>query len=236
MFFSKIKLKDKVAIVTGSGRGIGKAIALILAENRCKVVICSRTKKELDKVQKEIKRKNTDVLSIKCDVSKPLEIKKVVKETLKKFKKINILVNNAGIGPYKPFINHTQREIDSIIDVNLKGTMYFTKEVLEEIQKQDFGRIINISSGVGKKGIANFSVYCASKFGIIGFTEALGKELGGNIKAYAVCPKGTDTKLYHDNFPNSRNIFLDTPKSVARAVLKACKQDCKMENGKVIDV
>lgn len=236
MFFSKNNLKNKVAIVTGGGRGIGKAIALLLAENGCNIVICSRTEKELKETAEKIKEKNAKVLAIKADVSKLNNVKGVVKETIKKFGKINILVNNAGIGPYKPLINTDYDEIDAIIDINLKGLIYFTRESLPYILKENYGRIINISSGAGKRGIANFTIYCATKFGVIGFTEALAGELRGNIKTYAVCPGATDTKLYRSNFPNSRNIFLDSPKKVAKVFLKVCMPDCKAKNGETVDV
>ena len=126
IFLSKNNLKDKVAIVTGSGRGIGKAIALILAENGCNIVICSRTEDELKKTKIEIEKKNAKVLAIKADVSKLNNVKAAVNETINKFGKINILVNNAGIGPYKSLDETSYEEVDAIIDINLKGLIYFT--------------------------------------------------------------------------------------------------------------
>jgi 3-oxoacyl-[acyl-carrier protein] reductase len=235
MFLSKSNLRGKVAIVTGGGRGIGRAIALLLAEEGCSVVICSRTEKELKEASEEIKKNNKDVLAIKADVSKLNNVKAVVNETIKKFGKIDILVNNAGIGPYKPLVETGYDEIDAIIDINLKGLIYFTKESLPYL-KEEYGRVINISSGIGKGGMANFTVYCATKFGVIGFTESLAGELKGNIKTYAVCPGAIDTRLYRSNFPNSRNIFLDSPKKVAKVVSKLCEPDCKVKNGGVVDV
>jgi len=237
MLFSKNNnsLKGKVTIVTGAGRGIGKAIALLLAEQGCNVVIFSRTEKEIKDAEKEIKKK-ADVLALKADVSKLNDVKKVVKETIKKFGKINILINNAGVAMYRPLLNNNDKEIDAILDINLKGLIHFTKEALPYIEKGDYGRIVNISSGLGKFGMANFTVYCATKFGVVGFTEALAGELKGNVKVYTVCPGGTYTKMYLDMFPGSSKYQLDSPEKVAKVVLKVCMPDCGIRNGAVVDV
>jgi len=237
MLFSKNKnnsLKGKVAVVTGAGRGIGRAIALALAEQGCNVVINSRTETELRQAEKEIKAKNADVLAIKADVSKLSDVKKVISETIKKFRKINILVNNAGIGTYKSLEEHNYGEINGIIDINLKGTIYFAREALPYLKKEDYARIINISSGIGKVGIANFTVYCATKFGVIGFTQALADELR-NVKVYAVCPGATDTRLYRQNFPTSRNFLIDKPEKVAKVVLRLCLSD-DVRSGEAVEV
>ena len=235
MLFSKNNnpLKGKVAIVAGAGRGIGKAIALALAEQGCNVVINSRTESELRQAEKEIRAKNADVLAIKADVSNLSDVKKIINQTIKKFGKINILVNNAGIGPYKPLEGHSYKEIDDIIDINLKGLIYFTKEALPYLKKENYARIINISSGIGKVGIANFTVYCATKFGIIGFTQALADE--SKIRVYAVCPGATDTKFYRDNFPYSRNFMIDRPEKVAKVVLRLCISG-DFRSGEAVDV
>lgn len=235
MFFPKnFSLKSKVAIVTGGSRGIGRAIALLLADRGCNIVIISRTISELMETEKEIKKKNVKVLAIKCDVSKLKDVKKVVKETIKEFKKINILVNNAGIGPYKSLDLLNYKEVDSILDINLKGMVYFSKESLPHLKKENYGRIINISSGLGKSGMANFTVYCASKFGAIGFSEALAGELK-NIKVFSVCPGATDTKLYRTNFPYSKNFLIDRPEKVAKVVLNLCEPN-NLKSGISVDV
>ena len=237
MLFSKNKkdvLKNKVAIVTGGGRGIGKAIALALAEHGCNIIITSRTESELKNAEKEIESKNVDVLAIKADISKLSDVKKVVDESIKKFNRINILVNNAGIGIYKPFESMDYKEIDSTLDINLKGLIYSTKESLPYIKKESYSRIINISSGLGKVGMKNFAVYCATKFGIIGFTESLARELK-NGKVYSVCPGSVDTVLYRKNFPDSRNFLIDKPEKVAKVVLRLCTSD-NVKSGAAIDV
>ena len=234
MFLSKNNiLNDKVAIVTGGSRGIGRAIALALAEQGCSIAINSRTESELKDAEKEIKPK-AEVLAIKADVSKLSDVKKAVKEVIKKFGKINILVNNAGIGAYKSLDALSYGEIDSTLDTNLKGLIYFTKEALPYIRREAYGRIINISSGVGKVGIANFTAYCATKFGVIGFTEALAEELK-KTKVYAVCPGSTDTRLYRSNFPYSRNFLIDKPEKVAKTVLRLCVYD-NVRSGVSVDV
>ncbi len=225
-------LKGKVAIVTGSGRGIGKSIALELAKQGCKVVVTSRTKKEIDETVKEI---SYDALGIISDVSDYNSVKKIVGETIKKFGKIDILVNNAGLAVRKHFSQTEKEEWDKMVDVNLKGAFNFTKEVLPIMLIQKSGWIINISSGAGKTGIPGLSVYSATKFGLIGFTEALAQEVENDgVKVYCVCPGSTDTKMYRDLFPGSEAV--SKPEDIAEVVLKLCKPDCKTENGSIVNV
>lgn len=230
----KETLKGKVAIVTGSSRGIGKAIAIALAREGCKIAICSRTESELRQAEKEIKS-YTDIIAVKADVSKIEDAKRVVSETIRKFSKINILVNNAGIGTYAPFSQMQQKDIDLTLDINLKGAIYFAKEALPYIEMESYGRIINISSGLGKFGMANFALYCASKFGLIGFTEALAEELE-NTKVYAVCPGQTNTRMTTENFPEVDINSIDQPEDVAEVVLRLCMPDCTIKSGAAVDV
>lgn len=231
---SKEMLTGKVAIVTGGSRGIGKAIAIALSMQGCEIAICARTESELRQAEMDIK-KYSDAFAIRADVSKTEDVKRVVNKTIKKFKKINILVNNAGIGTYGPFLEMRQKSIDATLDINLKGVIYLTKEALPYIEKEGYGRVINISSGLGKFGMANFTLYCASKFGVIGFTEALAEELK-NAKAYAVCPGQTNTRMTTENFPDVDVNSIDQPEDVAKVVLRLCMPNCNVKNGAAVDV
>mgnify|MGYP001558988048 CR=1 FL=1 len=226
-------LKDQSAIVTGSARGIGRAIAIALAKEGCNVVINSRTKKEVDATAKEIEKMNVDVLPVVADVSNEKDVERMVDETIKKFNRIDILVNNAGVAIYKNFIDTSKEEWDRIIDVNLKGIFLCTKAVLPVMLKQKYGRIVNISSGAGKTGIAGLAVYCATKFGVIGFTEALADELPDSIKVYAVCPGSVDTKMYVSTFGTHPSL---KPEDIAKKTLPLCMPDTKERSGRSIEV
>lgn len=207
-------LDYKTAIVTGSGRGIGKETAILLTKMGLNVVLCSRTQKEIDSTVKEIKEfvKNTkhgngtitadkedSILGIKCDVSQASEINYVVNSTIETFRSIDILVNNAGIVYIKKLIDTSEKEWDHTMDINLKGAFLFSKAVLPFMIKNGDGVIINVSSGAGKTGFPDISAYCASKFGMIGLTESLAWEVGNyNIKVMAICPGEVDTKMQQD--------------------------------------
>jgi len=225
-----MKLRDQAAIVTGSARGIGKAIAVALAREGCNVVINSRNKKEVETTAKETGKL---ALPIVTDVSKEKDVAKMVDATLKRFNRIDVLVNNAGVAVYKDFKDTSKKEWDNVIDVNLKGMFLCTKAVLPIMLKQKYGRIINISSGAGKTGIARMAVYSASKFGVIGFTEALADELPDDIKVYAVCPGGVDTKMYTSTFGEHPAL---KPEDIAKKTLPLCMPDTRTESGKSIEV
>lgn len=232
-----MKLKDKVAIVTGSGRGIGRATALELAKEGANVVVTARTEEEIKRTSEEIRELGREAVSVRCDVSSSKHIKNLVRKTIEKFGRIDILVNNAGVAIYKPLVEITEEEWKETIDINLTGVFLCSKEVLPVMTRQNSGIIVNISSGLGKIGAANFSAYCAAKFGVMGLTEALAKEVEDKgIRVYAVCPRAVDTKLYHDIFPDTDSSYLSSPEEIAKEVVKLCLPKCKVKTGESIDV
>jgi len=191
-----ISLKNKVVIVTGASRGIGRAIALLFAQEGAQVVLAARRKQDLSRVEKEIKRQGGTSWVVPCDVSKEKSVKNLIKKTVQEFRRIDILINNAGIGIHKPIIQFTAQDWDTTLDTNLKGPFFCTKEVLPIMIKQKSGQIINIGSLAGKNPIANLAAYCASKFGLIGFSGSVGLEVRNyGIKLNLLLPGTVDTSF-----------------------------------------
>ena len=222
---SERRLINKVAIVTGAARGMGKAIAEALVKEGAKVVGCDIIEDEIKQVADAIQ-----CLGLKVDVTKEHEVESLVEKTVEHFRTVDILVNNAGILKPTKVDEITKEEWDLVLDVNLNGTFLCTKAVLPIMKKKKFGRIVNMSSSAGRSvSTLGGAHYTTAKAGILGFTRALAKELGNDgITANAVCPGLIDTdmvrvecsderiKAYEKSFPISR---LGTVEEVARLVL-----------------
>lgn len=193
------ELKDRVAIVTAAGRGIGRGIALKLSKEGANVVVVDLNFESAKSVIEEIKRNNGKGLAIKADVSESDDVRRIVEVTIKRFGKIDILVNNVGINKPAPIWEVTEENWDLTMKVNLKSFFLCCKAVIPYMMKQRKGKIVNISSISGKKGGTWLSPYCASKFGIIGFTQSIARELASfNINVNCVCPGIVFTPLWDD--------------------------------------
>jgi len=190
-------LKGKVAIVTGAGKGMGRADSIKLAQAGAKVVLADISLADCQTAVEEIKKNRGEAIAIKCDVSKKSEIDNVVAEALKKFKKIDILVNNAGIFPFEPFLQMPEHNFEKVIDVNLKGYFLMAQAVAKEMVKNKSGSIINISSiAMGQVGVgfAGLTHYCASKGGITAMSQAMALELAPfGIRVNCISPGAIDT-------------------------------------------
>jgi NAD(P)-dependent dehydrogenase (short-subunit alcohol dehydrogenase family) len=191
-----MRFKDKVVIITGAGKGIGKAIALDFAKEGAKTVILSRTEKDIISVFNEINKMNMECLPLVADVSREEDVLKVYSETLNKFNTVDILINNAAVQFRTKIVDSTLEEWNFTLNVNLTGAFLFCREALKIMIKNNYGKIINISSDAGKTAFAELGAYSASKFGLAGLTEAIAKEVADyNINVNAVCPASVDTEL-----------------------------------------
>ena len=189
-------MQDKIALVTGGGTGIGKAIGLQMAKNRAKVAIGSRNRSRLAGAAAELEKLGLPVLPISMDVRKKDDIQRAVDEIVSKWGAIHILVNNAGISGLSLIDDPDDSKWFNIVDTNLNGMYLITKEVLKHMPDHDGGRVINISSVLGKFGVPGYTAYCTTKHGMIGFTRALALEVvNRGITVNAVCPGWVDTEM-----------------------------------------
>ncbi len=182
-------LDGQVAVVTGAGSGLGRAIALRLSREGATIAAADLNAEAAEKVAGEIRGQGRSAIPIQMDVSVEKDVERTIKQVLENFGKVDILVNSAGAGSVGLIINHSEEEWEKPMRVNLKGTFLCSRTVAKEMVPRKRGRIINISSISGKSGEELIGAYCASKFGVIGLTQVMAKELGRyQITVNAVCP------------------------------------------------
>ena len=209
-------MEDKVVVITGASRGLGKAIAENFSLKGAKVVISGRNKSDLDLVSKEI-----NALPVVADVTKEDELFDLVKKTILQYKKIDIWINNAGIWlPNGPVEDIDIKRAHEIFEVNLFGTIYSTRAILPHMKKQGYGIIINIISTSALQGRPNQTIYSASKHAEKGFTDSLREELKDtNIKIIGIYPGGIKTNLFDEKKPKDFDLFM-TPESIAQIIVE----------------
>ncbi|HCR35942.1 hypothetical protein A2130_00250 [Candidatus Woesebacteria bacterium GWC2_33_12] len=236
-----MKLKNKVVIITGSSRGIGRATAILFAQEGAKVVINYKTnKKEAESVAKEVRAENC--LLVQADISKEDGVKRLVEDTLGKFGKIDILINNAGEivrpGDWKTDIETWQKTID----VNLTSVWLMTKEVAPIMQKQ--GAIVNLTSTVGLLGSQYVLAYSCAKNAIVALTKSFAKELAPNIRVNAVAPsnvmtdmtKGAGEELIERMKQNTPLKRIAEPEELAKAIVFLASDDASYITGEILVV
>ena len=192
-------LKNKNALITGAGKGIGKAIALALAKEGVNVILVSRTQTDIDQLADEASNLGVKSLALAADVSDINSINSAVEKALSKFKTIDILINSAGIASFGKFMELEPAAWEKIIQVNLMGTYYTTRAVIPNMIERQTGDIINISSTAGLNGNALTSAYSASKFAVLGLTDSLMQEMRKhNIRVTALTPSTVATDMAKD--------------------------------------
>ncbi|WP_175638857.1 3-oxoacyl-[acyl-carrier-protein] reductase [Metabacillus schmidteae] len=239
-------LNNKVALVTGASRGIGKAIALDLAKNGARVAVnYAGNEAKANEVVDEIKASGGQAIAIKADVSNSEDVQQMIKEVIKEFGQLDILVNNAGITRDNLLMRMKDTEWDEVIDTNLKGVFLCTKAVTRQMMKQRNGRIINITSVVGVSGNPGQANYVAAKAGVIGLTKTTAKELASrNITVNAVAPGFITTdmtdelndEIKADLLKQIPLATLGEPSDIANAVTFLASEKSKYITGQTLHI
>jgi len=212
-------LEGKVAIVTGAGRGVGKAISVSLAKAGCRVVLAARTRDQVEAVQKEILSQGGDALGVPTDLTADEDIQRLVEESQAKWGAVDILINNAGWGKRAPVVGASLTDWDQTFRLNLRAPMVLAKALLPKMIAKREGAVINIGSVSGKTGEANGAAYSASKFGLIGFTQSLYEEVREHsIKVAVILPGFVDTPLIPPNRQLDRSKMIQAD-DIAQTVL-----------------
>lgn len=213
-------LDSQVALVTGAGRGIGRAISLALGAAGAHVVAAARTEREIRRLAREVTCRGGQATAMRLDLSREASILRLFKAIAGRFGRLDILVNNAGVGIYGPVREFRTKDLDRVLAVNLRGPFLCCREALRVMAPRKSGYIINIASVVGFKAYVNQAAYGASKHGVMGLTKALALEaqpLG--IRVSAVLPGGVDTDLVRDARPDLDRSVLLQPDDIAGAVM-----------------
>jgi 3-oxoacyl-[acyl-carrier protein] reductase len=215
---SRQALGEQVAVITGAGRGIGAAIAQLLAAMGAIVVLCGRTAAQLESTAKAISADGGHADAIPCDVTNLASIEAVAKRVEGSFKRVDILINNAGIGGFGgPLHQLSPGQWDQILNTNLRGVYYMIRAFAPAMIRAQSGHIINISSLAGKNALPNGAAYAASKWGLNGLTYSVAEELRShNIRVSVICPGSTNTELSPHEGKNPARML--RPEDVAHAV------------------
>jgi len=222
------KLKGKVALITGASAGIGRACALSLAKSGADLVITARRGERLKEIEEQVQKYDVKVVSIIGDAQEEKTARECVKKAVATFERIDILINNVGIGNYKDLIDTSSGDYDEMMNTNVRSTFLFSRYTVPQMINQKSGIILMISSMAGKYGFAGEAVYCATKFAQVGFAQALDKELRPHgIKVGSICPGGVKTEFALGKGRTENSVSesgMLEPEDVAEAVLLACTQ------------
>ena len=242
-----MKLKGKVAIVTGASRGIGRAIVKLFADEGAKVVInYNSSETPAKRLAEEINGKGGDAIAVKGDVSDPKQVRALVKEAVERFGRIDILVNNAGILLPSRLLDCTDEMWEKIIAINLKGPFLCSREVADIMLKQGKGKIINISSisGLAYPSALENTPYAISKAGVIGLTRSLAVNLAPTVNVNAICPGLIETDMTASYSPESKRMRIEEsllkrtgkPEEIANAALFLASDESDFVTGEILTV
>ncbi|RLG40077.1 MAG: short-chain dehydrogenase [Thermoproteota archaeon] len=244
----KPRLEGKVAIITGAGSGIGRATALLFAEEGAKVVICDIAESGAE-VCKEITERGGEAIFIKVDVSKAKDVAYLIEKTIERYGRLDVLVNNAGIPSSGTVLDITEAEWDRVLDVNLKGAFLCSKYAIPEMMKGGGGVIVNVASVLGLVGGKGEAAYCASKGGLIALTKALALDFAEyKIRVNCICPGSVETpmrqRIMASKAPEERRAAelkipikrVARPEEIARAILFLASDESSYMTGSTLVV
>ncbi len=230
-------LNGKVAIVTGAGRGIGRATALALARRGLVVTLVARTQSEIEAVAGEAEAAGSTALPIVADVGREDEVASMVDRTLQTYGRVDILVNNAGAAlPERPVVDTNPADWERILRVNLTGPFLCARAVLPVMMRQRSGKVVNVASIGGRVGFAGIAAYGAAKAGLLQFTASLAAEVKRfGIDVNAVCPSGTDTRMLHETGRAKGRTNLIRPEEIANVIVFLVSPESSAITGTAIE-
>lgn len=230
-------LDGKVALITGGSKGLGSAICLAYAREGAAVITCSRDPANLKKVEKELSEITPSHLVIPADVSKLEDVRRLVSETVSRFRRVDILVNNSSLlGPRVAITDYRGEDWRAVLDVNLYGVFLLSREVARIMMDQMAGSIINVSSSVGRRGRAGWGAYAVSKFGLEGLTQVLADELKPyNIRVNSVNPGAMATEMRRAAYPEEDQAKLKKPQQIIDVFLFLASDESEGFSGESYD-
>jgi NAD(P)-dependent dehydrogenase (short-subunit alcohol dehydrogenase family) len=232
------RLAGAVILVTGAGRGIGRATAELLAHEGARVALCSRSREEVQAACAAIEADRGDVLGAVVDIGSARDVRAFVRRTVRHFGRLDVVINNAGIlGPRVPLTRYPDRDWQQVLKINLSGTFYVTREVARVMSDQRSGCIITVSSSVGRVGRGGWGAYAVSKFGAEGLTQVLADELrSSGVRAMTFNPGGTRTAMRAEAYPDEDRSRLHAPSVIAEALVRLITSSSMEHSGGAFDL
>lgn len=226
-----------MALITGAGRGIGRATAEAFAAEGYTVILAECLSASGKRAEQALRRVGASALFLRTDVARQGSVQQTVAAVLRRFGRLDCLVNNAGVLTVGPLDRVSLRDLDRMLAVNLRGPLLMARAALPAMLRRPSGAIINVASQLGKYGLGEYVTYCATKFGVVGFTEALADELSGTgIRVWAVCPGLTDTPMARKTGAAPRGrAGLIRPESVARVIVDLATGKRREPSGTAVD-